>query len=594
MRGRITQGAAALACALGLVWPGAAGAQPAGGADNAQTPPSYVQRTEVNLRSAPRGEVIAVLDINTKVYVFAQDGDWAQVNIPSLELKGWVYSGLLGSGKVAGVETEEPPSGGGPSRATAGGPAAEAAAKGDEENGGAATQEFIADPNAPAVEVLAADQCVDPAALETASSGLDGGGDAPGMIPADSGMRTPDPEAGGADKDVRAPSKGAPPRSANASIAITTPNELSSSAYRPVGGVDMALIGGTDVNVRAAASKQSKVLCKVGSGDKVYIVGADEPWYKVSIPARKVEGFIHSDFVDTLPRLEVKGDSVRVREKPSTEARIKTEVDKGEVFTKLAQKDGWVKVADSASGLSGWIKAEYVKKTDKTLSRPFEVTGDEVNFRASPSVDAEVISQLPSGAQVEVFGRNEKWTYLAYGAQKGWMYSEYLAPRGAGKAAAKRDAELMAGNKAYSRPSWKKVGGASIGDRLIEGALEMKGTPYVWGGESEGGVDCSGLIYKLLTDCGAKCASLPRRASEQMAELGLAVDKEELAPGDLVFFSTYKPGPSHVGIYLGDGDFIHASSAQHKVAISNLSEGYYKKRFVGARRITQDELSGLK
>ena len=106
-------------------------------------------------------------------------------------------------------------------------------------------------------------------------------------------------------------------------------------------------------------------------------------------------------------------------------------------------------------------------------------------------------------------------------------------------------------------------------------------------------MDCSGLIYKLLGDEGAAAKCLPRRASEQMAQLGLAVEKEELQPGDLVFFHTYKEGASHVGIYLGDGDFIHASSAKHQVAIGNLSEGYYRERFVGARRITEEELKTL-
>ena len=123
--------------------------------------------------------------------------------------------------------------------------------------------------------------------------------------------------------------------------------------------------------------------------------------------------------------------------------------------------------------------------------------------------------------------------------------------------------------------------------------MALQGTPYVWGGESEDGVDCSGLVYKVLCDEGANAANLPRRASIQMQELGQEVDKENLEPGDLVFFSTYKYA-GHVGLYLGDGNFIHASSAQHCVTISNLSEGYYKQRFCGARRITEDELKRLK
>jgi cell wall-associated NlpC family hydrolase len=185
-----------------------------------------------------------------------------------------------------------------------------------------------------------------------------------------------------------------------------------------------------------------------------------------------------------------------------------------------------------------------------------------------------------------VLGRNDKWAYAWFEGHKGWLYTEYLAPLdGQGKA------DSFAAPAQHGRTlSWKEVGGTSIGNRLIERARAMMGTPYVWGGEGEDGVDCSGLIYKLLCDEGCDVKCLPRRASEQMAQLGLAVEKEELEPGDLVFFHTYKEGASHVGIYLGDGDFIHASSAQHKVSVSNLSEGYYRERFVGARRITEEEL----
>jgi cell wall-associated NlpC family hydrolase len=230
-----------------------------------------------------------------------------------------------------------------------------------------------------------------------------------------------------------------------------------------------------------------------------------------------------------------------------------------------------VLVASSASGLKGWVHEDFLRKTEKSASRPYTVNGDDVNFRASPNVDAVILAELPYGTQVEVQGRNEKWSYIAVAGQRGWMYSQYLSPLGRGTV----------------------VAHSPIAARLIERAKQMQGTPYVWGGESDGGVDCSGLIYKLLCDegCDAKC--LPRRASEQMAQLGAAIDKENLEPGDLVFFTTYKAGPSHVGIYIGDGEFIHASSARSQVTINSMSEGYYKERFVGARRITEEELKKL-
>jgi cell wall-associated NlpC family hydrolase len=118
---------------------------------------------------------------------------------------------------------------------------------------------------------------------------------------------------------------------------------------------------------------------------------------------------------------------------------------------------------------------------------------------------------------------------------------------------------------------------------IIREALRNRGKPYIWGGASRGGFDCSGFIcYVFRTQRGMK---LPHSASAQ-ARLGKAVKRDEMQPGDLVFFSTYRRGISHVGIYLGDGKFIHAANRRKDTRIDSLDTGYWARRLKAARRLT--------
>ena len=107
------------------------------------------------------------------------------------------------------------------------------------------------------------------------------------------------------------------------------------------------------------------------------------------------------------------------------------------------------------------------------------------------------------------------------------------------------------------------------------------GVPYVWAGRSPSGFDCSGFIYFVFDQLGY---GLPRMADGQF-EVGIPVSRNALQPGDLVFFSTYEPGPSHVGIYLGNDQFIHASSGAGYVTVTSLGNPYHRDRYIGARRI---------
>lgn len=122
---------------------------------------------------------------------------------------------------------------------------------------------------------------------------------------------------------------------------------------------------------------------------------------------------------------------------------------------------------------------------------------------------------------------------------------------------------------------------AMISVSLREGGQEWIGIPYRWGGTSRRGIDCSSFVQQFVR--ANLDIELPRTTAGQRYE-GIAIDKSDLLPGDLVFFQ--RRGVRHVGVYLGDDEFIHASSSRG-VTVSNLSEGYYDRQYWMARRIIQ-------
>ena len=117
---------------------------------------------------------------------------------------------------------------------------------------------------------------------------------------------------------------------------------------------------------------------------------------------------------------------------------------------------------------------------------------------------------------------------------------------------------------------------------MVERALSFIGVRYRFGGQDENkGFDCAGLVRRAFSTA----IDLPRTAAAQFRE-GCLVEQDELQPGDLVFFkNTYKRGISHVGIYVGDGKFVHAASSRRSVVIDRLDAAYFRTRFAGARRI---------
>jgi cell wall-associated NlpC family hydrolase len=123
----------------------------------------------------------------------------------------------------------------------------------------------------------------------------------------------------------------------------------------------------------------------------------------------------------------------------------------------------------------------------------------------------------------------------------------------------------------------------SLAAEIVLRALGLLGVNYRFGGNTvETGLDCSGLVRLVFQE--AKGLVLPRRA-EEIGRAAQSIDPQQLAPGDLVFFNTLRRSFSHVGIYIGNNQFVHAPSSGGAVRVENMTQSYWAKRFDGARRL---------
>ncbi|MGZ4032811.1 MAG: C40 family peptidase [Tumebacillaceae bacterium] len=142
--------------------------------------------------------------------------------------------------------------------------------------------------------------------------------------------------------------------------------------------------------------------------------------------------------------------------------------------------------------------------------------------------------------------------------------------------------KMMLASRAVEMAEFARFQRFRLGERVAASAQNFIGAHYAWGGTNpQQGFDCSGFTQYVLSTNGIK---VPRNSYDQFA-IGQSVSKTELQPGDLVFFTTYAPGPSHLGIYVGNGQFVHALNHTTGVITSKLDTDYYKEHFIGAKRV---------
>lgn len=203
------------------------------------------------------------------------------------------------------------------------------------------------------------------------------------------------------------------------------------------------------------------------------------------------------------------------------------------------------------------------------------VDATTLNVRALPSTDSAVISQLSYGQQMNIITKTGgAWFKVDIGGTIGYVHASYVA--------ASRNGTPVVYDKTADM-SVQSVSGTEKGQLVVATAKKYLGIPYVYGGTSTNGFDCSGLVQYVFRELGV---SLNRVAADQTAH-GTPVSKENLLPGDIVFFhnTSRYTRINHVGIYVGDGNFIHAPQTGDVVKISPLDTGYYATTFVTARRI---------
>jgi len=452
-------------------------------------------------------------------------------------------------------------------------------------------------------------------------------------------------------------------------------------------------INGTNVNLRSGAGTGHSKVTRGTTGDKAYILGVQDGWYRVIFDGRIC--YIRSDYLDltevpyenaaspnspkfyrggkligeepsagalngsttpepapepepepeppaaatTPPQDEpsqnepipappsssatsksvkygigfTTGSGLRLRTEATTSGRIIDSANRNEVVVVLDKAGDWYKVIYDLQ--EGYMHGDYLKVSTKENAELGygRVNGSDVNFRSGPDASSSVVATGNSGDKAYIIGINNGWYKVIFGEHVCYVRSDYLdltekpyenkastkspkfyrggkslgvtpsagALNGTSGSTSSGSGSSSSGTSTPSTPSGSVQNGSVTGEQIAAKAKQYLGVPYQWGGASPSGFDCSGFVYYVLNNLGIKVS----RTLNSMYSQGKAVSKSALQPGDVVFFqNTYKEGLSHVGIYVGGGQFIHSPQSGQVVSFANLNSSYYVKHYYGAVR----------
>ncbi len=365
------------------------------------------------------------------------------------------------------------------------------------------------------------------------------------------------------------------------------------------------IVTADSLRMRSKPNTNSDVLTKAPEGSEVELLSGEENgWYKVSYKGK--EGYMSAEWIKVVTTADasnqqttgvVNAGPLNVRSGPGTKYDRVGSLKEGAAVTILETDGSWYKI--SCGNISGYVSGEYItlntassedtpkqkpeqepEQEPETVPEQKPETSPEIkveemgpqdglvmtgslNIRSGPSTDYDRVGSLKAGNVITIIGKSGNWYKITTGKVTGFVSAKYVTPM----------------NELESSP---------VGEAAAALAKSLVGAPYVYGAEGPKSFDCSGLIYYIYKQLGYK---LGRTATQQYNNNGEFIAFKDLEPGDLIFIYNPKYDSSggtkpvtHVGIYVGNDQFIHASTTGDCVKYSDLYGSHYK-HMVGFKRI---------
>lgn len=301
---------------------------------------------------------------------------------------------------------------------------------------------------------------------------------------------------------------------------------------------------------------------------------------------------------------------VNVRSQPDTEGEIVGKMYDGsvaQVISTAQEKDGeWFQVI--SGDVEGYIKAEFFIYGDAAadviedyVTRYALVRADRLNVRKQPDIESSRIGYMAHGEKAQILEYDDEWTQIFYGdGKEGYVSSEYISveeefiyaksieeERAEAEAERQREAretqteqEAPEDTTIVVEPPANYTTHAELRSAIVQYALQYVGMPYVHGGRSLAtGTDCSGFTSYVYAEFGY---GLSRTPQGQWSSNGRSISVEEIQPGDIVCYTSGGSKCTHVGIYIGNGQIVHAANPRKGTVVNDI---YYGNQFIGVKNV---------